>query len=141
MNVLYSYAVYLSMEYYYFISAIVGYIGTATEHIPLYYSMFVFQSIHPIQCQTCPVSPKINKKSEDELQSNPLNTKNLKEMQRFSKSDAANKRKKNIVTVVEHRNKNIIIEPGLLKEYMNILFLAFVPIFESVMTLKRIASR
>ena len=81
-------------EYYYFISAIVGYIGTATEHIPLYYSMFVFQSIHPIQCQTCPVSPKINKKSEDELQSNPLNTKNLKEMQRFSKSDAAKKRKK-----------------------------------------------
>ena len=45
------------------------------------------------------------------------------------------------MTVVEHRNKNIIIEPGLLKEYMNILFLAFVPIFESVMTLKRIASR
>ena len=51
-------------EYYYFISAIVGYIGTATEHIPLYYSMFVFQSIQsnarPVSCHQKSLKENIN---------------------------------------------------------------------------------
>ena len=57
-------------EYYYFISAIVGYIGTATEHIPLYYSIHVCISIHPIQCQTCPCYQKSIRKAK--MNSNPI---------------------------------------------------------------------
>lgn len=60
-------------------------------------------------------------------------------MQRFSRSEA--KKRRDLVKVVEYRNKNIIIEPGLLKEYMNILFSRFYPDFSKRDGAEKIASR
>ena len=74
--------------------------------------MFVFQSI---QSNARPVPRHQESLRKENINSNPIRqTPKPEGNATFFESEAKNE--KRLVIVVEHRNKNIIIEPGLLKE-------------------------